>query len=74
VSRYVFAHQGREDDDVNVLCLGARIIGRALAAEIVDTFLKARSSGIDRHKRRVDKIEAIEKQYSAPAASSSGKK
>ena len=57
------AHQGREDDDVNVLCLGARVIGRALAAEIVDTFLKAQFSGIERHRRRVQKIEAIEKQY-----------
>jgi ribose 5-phosphate isomerase B len=65
------AHQGREDDDVNVLCLGARVVGRALAAEIVDTFLKARFSGIDRHRRRVKKIEEIEQQYSPRTAASS---
>ncbi|OFV96372.1 MAG: ribose 5-phosphate isomerase B [Acidobacteria bacterium RIFCSPLOWO2_02_FULL_61_28] len=58
------AHQGREDDDVNVLCLGARVIGRALAQEIVKTFLGASFSGLPRHRRRVEKIEAIEKEFS----------
>ena len=61
------AHQGREDDDVNVLCLGARVIGRNLAQDIVKTFLEARFSGLPRHQRRVDKIAAIENLYS-PAA------
>ena len=58
------AHQGREDDDVNVLCLGARVIGRALAQEIVKTFLVASFSGLPRHRRRVEKIAAIEKEFS----------
>ena len=58
------AHQGREDDDVNVLCLGARVIGRALAQEIVKAFLEASFSGLPRHRRRVEKIAAIEKEFS----------
>lgn len=57
------AHQGVEHDDMNVLCLGERIIGIALAREIVDTFLTARFSGGDRHRRRLDKLEAVERRY-----------
>lgn len=56
------AHQGREDDDINVLCLGARVIGRALAQEIVKTFLGASFSGLPRHRRRLEKIAAIERE------------
>ncbi|OIO01526.1 MAG: ribose-5-phosphate isomerase [Elusimicrobia bacterium CG_4_10_14_0_2_um_filter_56_8] len=55
------AHQGVEHDDINVLCLGARIIGRALAFEIASAFAGARFSGEDRHRRRVDKINDLEK-------------
>ncbi|HUF39073.1 MAG TPA: ribose 5-phosphate isomerase B [Anaerolineales bacterium] len=55
------AHQGVEHDDMNVLCLGARIIGEALAIEIVTAFLEAEFSNEDRHRRRVDKIRAIER-------------
>lgn len=58
------AHQGREDDDVNVLCLGARVIGPALAVEIVRTWLAARFSGAERHRRRLAKIQALEQKYS----------
>jgi ribose 5-phosphate isomerase B len=54
------ARQGVEDDDMNVLCLGARVIGPSLAAELVRTFLAARFSGAERHVRRVSKIKAIE--------------
>lgn len=54
------AHQGVEDDDMNVLCLGGRIIGEELAYELVDTFLKARFSGTERHRRRLAKIKALE--------------
>ncbi len=54
------AHQGVEHDDMNVLCLGARIIGGALAAELVTTFLKARFSGEERHARRLRKVLDIE--------------
>lgn len=54
------AHQGVEHDDMNVLCIGARIVGPELAKEIVQSFLEAHFSGIDRHVRRVGKIRAIE--------------
>lgn len=55
------AHQGVEHDDMNVLCLGARIIGEALAFEIAAAFTAARFSGEDRHKRRLKKIDDLEK-------------
>lgn len=54
------AHQGVEDDDMNVLCLGERIVGRALAWDLVRTFLAARFSGEERHRRRLKKIAALE--------------
>jgi ribose 5-phosphate isomerase B len=55
------AHQGVEHDDINILCLGARVIGPALAVELVKSFLGARFSGAARHKRRLQKIAALEK-------------
>jgi len=58
------AHQGVEHDDMNVLVLGARIIGEALAVEIAESFLRARFSGDERHLRRLKKIDAIEKKES----------
>jgi ribose 5-phosphate isomerase B len=54
------AHQGVEHDDVNVLCLGARVIGEATAFEIVDAFLAARFTGEERHARRLKKTLALE--------------
>ena len=54
------AHQGVEHDDMNVICLGSRIIGVELAREIVYRFLQAKFSGEERHVRRVGKIHAIE--------------
>jgi ribose 5-phosphate isomerase B len=57
------AHQGVEHDDLNVLCLGERIIGSELAKEVAALFLGARFSGADRHRRRVDKVKAIEKEF-----------
>ena len=57
------AHQGVEHDDMNVLCLGARIIGEALAFEIAAAFTAARFSGEDRHKRRLKKIDDLEKGF-----------
>lgn len=54
------ARQGVEDDDMNVLCLGARVIGPALATELVRTFVNARFSGAERHMRRLGKVNAIE--------------
>ena len=54
------AHQGVEHDDINVLCLGARVIGEELARELVSAFLAARFNGEERHRRRLDKIKAME--------------
>jgi ribose 5-phosphate isomerase B len=54
------AHQAVEHDDMNVLCLGARVIGAALAQEIAAAFLRARFSGEERHQRRLNKILAME--------------
>jgi RpiB/LacA/LacB family sugar-phosphate isomerase len=57
------AHQGVEHDDMNVLVLGARVIGTELARELVKTFLGAKFSGAERHSRRLEKIKALEKRY-----------
>ena len=54
------AHQGVEHDDMNVLCLGARVIGEALARDLVQAFLAARFTGEERHLRRLKKTMAIE--------------
>ena|SRR5687767_8467657 len=56
------AHQGVEHDDMNVLVLGARIIGEALAEELVIHFLRARFSQEERHLRRLKKVQALEKR------------
>jgi ribose 5-phosphate isomerase B len=56
------AHQGVEDDNMNVFCLGERVIGPALAWELIETFLAARFSGALRHKRRLAKVQALENQ------------
>ena len=58
------AHQGVEDDDMNVIALGARVIGPELAVELVRDFLRARFSGAERHVRRVAKIAALERSQS----------
>ncbi len=55
------AHQGVEDDDMNIMCLGGRVVGFALAWEMIQAFLKARFSGAERHKRRVAKVAALER-------------
>jgi ribose 5-phosphate isomerase B len=58
---YVFsAHQGVEDDDMNVICLGGKVIGSALARELVQSFLQAHFSGAARHRRRLAKVKALE--------------
>ncbi len=57
------AHQGVEDDDMNILCLGARVIGAELAKDIVKTWLSAVFSEADRHRRRLSKVEKIEKEF-----------
>jgi ribose 5-phosphate isomerase B len=55
------AHQGVEDDDMNVMCLGGRVTGRALAWDLVQTFLNARFKGAERFKRRLEKIAELER-------------
>jgi ribose 5-phosphate isomerase B len=57
------AHQCVEHDDVNVLCLGGRVVGPALAADIIRAYLGAQFSGEDRHKRRLAKIDGIEREF-----------
>ena len=54
------AHQMVEHDDINILCLGSRVIGPALAEDLTRTFLAAEFTGEDRHRRRLQKIAALE--------------
>jgi ribose 5-phosphate isomerase B len=54
------AHQSREHDDCNVLCLGARVVGVELALDIVRSFVAARFTGEERHRRRLEKIKLME--------------
>jgi ribose 5-phosphate isomerase B len=56
------AHQGVEHDDMNVLCLGSEVVGPSLAAELVRAFLGARFDGGERYVRRLEKVEAMERQ------------
>jgi ribose 5-phosphate isomerase B len=56
------AHQGVEDDNINILCLGERVIGHELAKEITKIWISAEFSGAERHMRRLSKIEQIEKE------------
>lgn len=57
------ARQAVEDDDVNVLCLGARVIGPELAVELVHAYVAARFSGAERHRRRLSEIAAFEANF-----------
>ncbi len=54
------AHQGVEDDDMNIICLGGRVVDHALAWELVKTFLQAKFSGNERFQRRLAKVAALE--------------
>ncbi len=54
------AHQGVEHDQMNVLCIGARIVGSAVAEELATTFVNAKFSGEERHMKRFAKLKAIE--------------
>jgi len=58
------AHQGVEHDDINVLVLGSRVIGAELAKDLCITFINARFTGEERHRRRLEKIHSIEQRYS----------
>ncbi|MCB0878006.1 MAG: ribose 5-phosphate isomerase B [Thermoleophilia bacterium] len=67
------AHQAVEHDDANVLCMGARIIGGALAEEIVLAFVGATFTGEERHQRRLDKVLAIEaREQGTPTTTETG--
>jgi len=57
------ARQGVEDDDMNVLCLGARVIGEQLALDVVRAWQAATFSNAERHVRRLNKVKAIEARY-----------
>ena len=57
------AHQGVEHDHMNVLVLGGRVIGFALAQELVDAFLGAEFTGEERHRRRLEMVDALEARY-----------
>lgn len=57
------AHQGVEDDNINILCLGARVVGHELAKDIVKVWLSSSFSGAERHIRRLSKIDEIEKDF-----------
>jgi RpiB/LacA/LacB family sugar-phosphate isomerase len=57
------AHQGVEHDDMNVLVLGGRIIGEALALELVQAFLEAEYTAEERHQRRLEKVKCIERRF-----------
>ena len=54
------ARQGVEDDNMNVICLGGRVVANTFAWELVKEFLEARFSGLDRHRRRVAKVAKLE--------------
>lgn len=57
------AHQGVEDDALNIMCLGARVVGPELAAELLRSFLNAKFSGAERHQRRLEKICRFEEEF-----------
>ena len=66
------AHQGVEDDDMNVLCMGSGIVGASLASEIIESWLNAEFSGLERHVRRLNKVLDIERQSSGNDGDSNG--
>ncbi|HUQ68575.1 MAG TPA: ribose 5-phosphate isomerase B [Planctomycetaceae bacterium] len=68
------AHQGVEHDDMNVLCLGARIVGEELAVEIVRAFVTARFTHEERHVRRLNKVLEIERAALAGEFNAEGAK
>jgi ribose 5-phosphate isomerase B len=62
------AHQGVEDDDMNILCLGGRIIGIETATEIVNSFLNAGFTSAERHVRRLAKVDTLTNRFNAHSA------
>ncbi len=66
------AHQGVEHDDINVLVLGSRVIGVALAQDLVKAFLGAKFTNEERHVRRLAKVKALEDKFGATAKAQAG--
>ncbi|MDD2310122.1 MAG: RpiB/LacA/LacB family sugar-phosphate isomerase [Desulfuromonadaceae bacterium] len=62
IHEHFSAHQGVEDDGMNIICLGSLVIGDAQALELIQAFIDARFSGAERHMRRLAKISALEKE------------
>jgi ribose 5-phosphate isomerase B len=62
ITDYFSAHQGVEDDDMNVMCLGGRVTGYALSWDLVQTFLSAHFKGNERFRRRLAKVTALERE------------
>ena len=62
INDHFSAHQGVEDDDMNLICLGGRITGSRVAEEFVQAFLEAKFSGAERHLRRLKKVIELEKK------------
>ena len=62
------AHQGVEHDDMNVLVLGSRVMGMELSKDLCITFINARFTGEERHRRRLEKIHSIEQRYAPDSA------
>jgi ribose 5-phosphate isomerase B len=73
VEDHYSAHQGVEHDDMNVLCLGGRTVGTAVAWELVEAFLNAQFTGEERHQRRLKKVAALERTTIAGHPSTSSR-
>lgn len=65
IHEHFSARQGVEDDDMNVICLGGRVVANTFAWELVRTFLHARFSGAERHRRRLAKLVKLESSEAA---------
>jgi len=61
INDHFSAHQGVEDDDLNVICLGGRVTGNMAAEEYIEAFLNAKFTGFERHLRRLGKVAELEK-------------
>ena len=59
------AHQGVEDDDMNIICLGGRVVASSIAWELIQAFLHAKFTGAERHRRRLAKVAMLERERNA---------
>jgi ribose 5-phosphate isomerase B len=67
INDHFSARQGVEDDNINIICMGGRTVGPSVAWDLVDTFLTAKFSGDQRHRRRLDKVISLEKPVTSNA-------